>query len=154
MVGRLQFELAESLWDIQTGEITLMRGQTCISVHIPGGCALEEQACEQSYAWACEFFRKWRGMENCVFVCDSWLMHPWLSECLPSHTGIVRFQQKYCIVKAWDDFATFSYWVFPGCAGKALSAYPADTTLRRLALQRVKAGLPIGKGLGIRTAPR
>lgn len=149
-LGRLEFQLKVESTDIEINGVRAPAGTTVLSVHIPRYLPLDEAECERSYAWAREFFREHYGMERCVFVCHSWLLHPWMQEVLPETSAIVRFQKKFKLLSVEQNVQSAVNWIFPGYADKDISEYPADTSLRRAAIARIKAGQSIGTGFGVR----
>ena len=149
-LGRLEFQLKVLDEDIEIGTVKVPAGETVISVHIPRYLPLKEEDCEKSYACAREFFRRYYGMETCVFVCHSWLLHPWMQECLPETSAIIRFQKKFKLLRVEQNVDSAVSWIFPGYEGKPVSEYPADTSLRRAAIDRIRRGMPIGTAFGVR----
>ena len=147
-LGCLRYELIPSVYDAQIGDVTVSKGDTVLSVHIPGG-KFDESACEASYEAARKFFRKHYGMETPVFFCLSWLVQPWLSEVLPPDSRIVRFQSKYRIIDFVDDPGDMLIWIFPK-RFENIEDYPEDNTLRRCTKDRMRQGGILGYGVGIR----
>jgi len=147
-LGRLRFELAPSIYDTQIEDVSVSKGDTILSVHIPGG-DLSDALCEDSYTAARAFFKKHYGMERPVFFCYSWLIQPWLAEVLPRDSRIVRFQSHYKVIDFVDDPGDMLLWVFPkNCENS--EDYPEETALRRLTKERVRRGDIIGYGSGVR----
>ena len=142
-LGRLQFELLPSPYTVELEGHRLEEGQTCISVHIPAAGSLDEETCEAAYAQARVFFDKYFGMNPCFFMCNSWMMHPWLSEDLPATSRVVQFQSKYTLVEARDNEQAIRSWVF-GRTTVPLEELPEDNSLRRAAKARLLKGMPIG----------
>lgn len=149
-LGRLEFQLKELDMDVEIDGVTAPAGTTLLSVHIPRYLPLNEEECERSYAWARVFFREHYGMEQCIFVCGSWLLHPWMQEVLPETSAIIRFQKKFKLLKVDQNVAAAVGWIFPGYADKDISEFPADTSLRRAAIAQIKEEKPIGTALGVR----
>ena len=149
-LGRLEFQLKVLDEDIEIGTVKVPAGEKVVSVHIPRYLPLKEEDCEKSYACAREFFRRYYGMETCVFVCHSWLLHPWMQECLPEPSAIMRFQKKFKLLRVEQNVDSAVSWIFPGYEGKPVSEYPADTSLRRAAIDRIRRGMPIGTAFGVR----
>lgn len=148
-LGRLNFELVRSAWEADLPGLKLQPGQPCVKVHISRGERLEDAACEAAYAQAREFFRRYFALEQCVFVCTSWMLDPWWAQVLPSGSGIVRFQQHFHILSVTDNTAFAIGYIFPrGCTDPRQC--PQDTTLRRAACQRLLSGGQLGMGLGVR----
>ena len=149
-LGRLEFQLKSLEYDVEVEGVTVPAGQTVLSVHIPRYLPLDEAECEKSYAWAREFFREYYGMEQCVFFCGSWLLHPWMQEVLPETSSIIKFQKKFKLLEVIQNVDSAKAWIFPGYETKEVSELPTDTTLRRAAIDRIKNGKPIGVARGIR----
>lgn len=149
-LGRLEFQLKAAEFDMEIQGRTILAGTTVLSVHIPRYLPLAEDACEASYAWARRFFREYFGMEECIFICHSWLLHPWMQEVLPEDSAIVRFQKKFKLMQTAQNVNSAVNWIFPGYAGKDISQFPRDTSLRRAAIARIQEGKTIGVGYGIR----
>ena len=149
-LGRLEFELKTLDVDFEVDGCFVPRGTTVLSTHIPRYLPLREVDCEESYRRAREFFWKYYGMEQCVFVCCSWLLHPWMKECLPENSAILCFQSKYRLLEVHTDVQTAVNWIFPGCQDKDVSEYPTDTTLQRAAIRQIQKEQPIGWALGAR----
>lgn len=146
---RLQFELIEAPVDAEIDGYKISKGEPCINTHIQGYSPLREEDCEKSYALAREFFKKYFGIETCFFFCYSWLLHPWLAECLSESSGIVKFQRKFKILSiAENPKAVVSYVFFKKFEDPDL--YPEDTTLQRLVKQRLKNNSPLGTAHGVR----
>lgn len=149
-LGRLEFQLVDIDCDIDVEGLRIPAGTTVLSVHIPRYLPLDEGECEKSYAWAREFFREVYGMEKCVFICGSWLLHPWMQEVLPESSAIIRFQKKFKLYRVEQNVASAVSWIFPNCKDKDISQYPTDTSLRRAAVQRIREGGTIGIARGVR----
>jgi len=148
-LGRLQFQIVNSIYDTEMDNISVSKGDTVLSVHIPAGGRLNEEDCEASYSLAREFFKKHFDMETPVFFCYSWLLQPWLSEVLPEESLIIRFQSKYKIIDFVNDPGDMLLWVFPQSC-ENIKDYPEDTTLRRATKERLIRGDIIGYGSGMR----
>jgi len=149
-LGRLEFQLKEFDYDLEIDGHKAPAGTTVLSVHIPRYLPLKEEDCEKSYAWARAFFKEFYGMDPCIFVCGSWLLHPWMQDVLPPESGIIRFQTKFQLYRVEQKPESAINWIFPGYAGKDISQFPADTSLRRAAIERLQSGGPIGVAFGIR----
>ena len=153
-LGRLEFELVAAPCDIEVDGKSVKEGETCISVHIPRFDSFEEEACEESYARAREFFKKYYNMDNIIFICHSWMLYPWLCEVLRETSTIARFQKKFKIIQV-DETDVGIGWIFGSGAGlgkkvESIEDYPEDNSLRRAAKQRLREGKKLGAGLGAR----
>ncbi len=148
-LGHLRFELIPCTYEAVIGDLSVSKGNRVLSVHIPGGKPLEEDACESAYAQARVFFRKHYAMETPVFYCASWLLQPWLPDALPETSRIVKFQSKYQILDFVDDPEDVTLWVFPQKC-ENIEDYPEDTIVRRTVKNRLRRGEVIGYGAGVR----
>lgn len=147
--GRLQFEIFKAPVAAEVDGKKISKGEPCINTHIQGYSPLRDEECEAAYELARKFFRKYFGIETCVFFCDSWLLHPWLSECLPESSSIVKFQSKFKILEVMQKpEEAIQYVFFKKFSDPNL--YPEDTTLRRLVKQRLLDSAPLGMALGVR----
>lgn len=149
-LGRLEFQLKTLDMDVEIDGIVVPAGQTLLGVHIPRYLPLNPEDCEASYAWARRFFREHYGMEQCVFICGSWLLHPWMQEVLPETSAIVRFQKTFQLLQVNQNVASAVAWIFPGYENKDISEFPTDTSLRRAAIRQIQENKPIGTALGVR----
>ncbi len=147
--GRLEFELYPAPMDMTVEGVSVRQGDLCLNTHIPRYLRLEEAACEEAYARARTFFRTFFGMETCVFLCESWLTHPWLGECLKPDSLIVRFQKHYTVLRTTQSPDSVIKWVFPKKC-ENIGDYPEDTGLQRLVKHRLQENLPLGIALGAR----
>lgn len=150
-LGRLEFEVIQSAYDVEIDDHKISPGAPCISVHIPRG-KLSDEACEEAYTQARAFFKKHYGMNTCFFFCTSWLLHPWLSEDLGPSSSIVNFQSKFKILalhEGPDSIRQMIQWAFLHPC-KNINDYPEDTSLRRAAKRRLQENLPLGEATAVR----
>lgn len=82
------------------------------------------------YARAKEFAKQHLGMEDPFFFCNSWLIHPWMTEDLPESSRIVQFQKKYKVIHIEQDENAVIHQVFDH-AYEDPKDYPEDNTLLR-----------------------
>ena len=148
-LGRLEFEIIKSNYDVTLNAIHLAKGDTCISAHIPGGAALDPEESEAAYDLARTFFRDKFRIEPCVFYCGSWLLHPWLAEDLPADSRIVQFQKMYTLVDVLQDEGIVRDWLFANDPAP-YAELPVKTSLHKAAVFRLQNGLPIGQARGYR----
>lgn len=148
--GRFKFEIRESDCAGEVSGHKLNVGDTVISIHIPSGFKLEKEEFEASIADAKVFFAKYFGMENIIFRCCSWLMHPWLRDALPEGSRILNFQNSFTILNTEENLEEVMAWVFPGYSEEDISSLPADTSLRRACIDNLKNKVPMGLGMGFR----
>lgn len=104
-LGRLQFERSRA--GRHTAEVLTAagldteEGGPCLSVHIPDFLGpLSPAACDRSLARAREFFALHYPEErHQAVVCHSWLLDPQLREYLPARSNIVRFQERFRVLR-------------------------------------------------------
>ncbi len=146
---RLEFEICPSPLDFEIEGRKVNKGDTVLSIHIPRSLPLTEELCEKSYALAKEFFAKHYKLENPVFICHSWLMDPWLEECLKPESAILNFRKKFKILEVDNDPDNVIGWVFEKKLDN-IEDYPEDTSLRRATKKKLLAGERIGVAYGAR----
>jgi hypothetical protein len=76
-LGRLQLEPKE-IWEEPPEEfgLNLKKGDPFLSVHIPRGGRMDEEACLDSFEQAREFFPKYLNYDFKAFGCFTWLFDP------------------------------------------------------------------------------
>ena len=150
-LGALNFELRlDSEFTGEVDGVALNLGDTHISVHIPRNEKLSDEACEAAYSLAREFFKKHFGMEKIIFLCHSWLLHPWLDEVLPKESGIIKFSEKYKKIEVLDNLIEVKFWLFPDDEDTPIDALPVKTSLHRAFVEKVSRGESVGVACGIR----
>ncbi len=150
-LGALNFELRlNSEFEGEVSGVRLEKGDTHISVHIPRDEKLSEEKCEEAYCLAREFFKKYFGMEKIIFLCHSWLLHPWLEEVLSEDSGIIKFSKKYKKIEVLDNLVEVKFWLFPDDEDTPIENLPQNTSLRRAFVEKVSAGESVGVACGIR----
>jgi len=149
--GRLQFQILTLKEDIDSKNISLQKGDTVISVHIPkDGTRLEYDKVQESYKLAEDFFIKKYGLiKPIVFMLSSWLLDPIIKEFLPATSNILRFTSDYTLVSSGLDGNYKEIWrLFDKNYTGDFSSLPSDTTLRRKYIESFKNGRTFGHGLG------
>lgn len=146
-LGRLQFEIIDSIFDFDLDGHHINKGDTCIYVHIPGGTPLDPDECEAAYDTARKFFKEHFQFDPVIFYCGSWLLHPWLSEVLPESSRIVKFQKQFQLVEVADSEREIRNWLFDH-SDAPFDELPVKTSLHKAAVHRLKNGLPIGYARG------
>lgn len=144
-LGRLEFERIPSLWDIQTDEISVHKGDPVISVHIPQGEKLELDACLDSFLQAEQFWK-----EKQVYLCHSWLLYPGLKEIMKPESNILQFQTLFHIVAVDFEWREAEERIF-GELETDPRSYAENTSLQRAARKYLLSGEKLGSGLGVWT---
>jgi hypothetical protein len=134
-LGRLQFNLQRE--DGPTG----LRDWV-LSTHIPRTGPLTPASVDASFAAAREFFgRHFPDYPSRDFYCQSWLLDPALDRLVPD-ANLAAFQRRWQLygpVEPGEDDVLF--FLFNRRPPVVLDYLPTDTSLRRLVLDRLNAGL-------------
>lgn len=149
-LGRLQFEINHTWFNCEVGDKKIPKGTKVLSVHIPRtGTKLEHSLVLDSYKQAAEFFKdEFNG--NIIFICNSWLLYPWNREILKDGSNLAKFYDDFIIVSSgeYEDYS--EVWRLFDCIYDGNpDNLPADTSLRRAYIERIKSGQPIGHGTGV-----
>ena len=147
--GRLQFNFKPAPFDFELDGRLIKEGEVGLNAHISRYEPLLEEACEDSYARAKEFAKQYLGIEDPFFFCNSWLIHPWMTEDLPETSRIVQFQKKYKVLTIEQDENAVIGQVFEQKCDDP-KEYPEDNSLRRAVKKRLIEGKPLGLALGAR----
>ena len=122
--------LTVSRYPKDTYRVLLQPGDSCLSVHIPGGSALTEGACEESYRRAGEIFERCFSEPEKAFVCYSWMMSPQLEDMLSDGSALLSFKRKYRIFPIRTEGADVLNFVFR-LKYTSFEELPEDTSLQR-----------------------
>jgi hypothetical protein len=119
-----------------------------LATHIPRTGPLTPQSVDASFAAATTFFAThFPDYPTRNFHCSSWMLDPALSELLPG-SNLAAFQRRWILYgdpqPADEDVLFF---VFNRRGPVDLDSLPTDTTLRRVVVERLKAG----QSLSVRT---
>lgn len=142
-LGRLQYEIMESPWEIQAPSRKIQKGDLVISVHIPQGEKLDPNAVQSSLKQAYEFLGT-----DMPYLCHSWLLYPGLKEILNEDSNILKFQQEFHLLAVDYAEREGEQRIFTALKEKP-QEYPENTTLQRNAKQYLLSGKRLGSGLGI-----
>jgi hypothetical protein len=152
-LGRLQFgpyRIADGsdsseLWyeDDEAAHMGLgfRRGDPAIGVHIPETGPLDPAACDHSFLWASDFFRRHFPEQSFrIATCISWLLDDQLRDYLDEESNLVRFQRRFQLVPGAveNDDEVFKF-VFKVAAPKT-TGVPQTTTLERAIVAHLRAG--------------
>lgn len=148
-LGRLQYQIAKSEYEVEIGGVKIAKGESCFFVHIPRGEPLTPEICEESYRLAYTFFKVNYSIEKMVCFCYSWLFQPWLREVLSEGSNIIRFQKSYKVLELIESVEHAFRFIFPQLY-ENIDDYPINNKLQRVAIERKKCGESIGYGVGIK----
>ena len=147
-LGRLQFEVITFGRDFSQ----LKNGDRVINIHIPrDGTPLDAASCADAYAKAKEWFRgQATDFDGKVaFHCDSWLLYPGILPALKDTSNVKRFAGSFDVYDVHEYFDGHNLWRLFDTDEKNPARLPADSSLRRAYVDRMKAGLPQGSGRGV-----
>lgn len=149
--GRLQFELIPFDVNCEIDGVLLTPEDRVINVHIPRtGTPLSAQACEEAYARGAEFFKE-ELKGKIVYHCSSWLLYPEHELFLPEKSNVLSFARRYTLIDHGDygeDHANL-WRIFDTPYNGDPDALPANNSLRRAYIQRLKDGHKTGWGKGL-----
>lgn len=150
-LGRLQFEIIPYAWEpYRSGDVFLQKGDKVINVHIPRtGSGIGREVLDDSYARAAAFFAKELNGAPVVFVCSTWLLYPAGREFLPEKSNLRVFMADYDIVKSYDEPDRKWLWRLFDTMEQNPDRLPADSSLRRAYIERLRSGGMVGSGAGI-----
>lgn len=148
-LGRLQFEIRQYDVDLTIDGVHINKDTKVLNVHIPRtGGSLDHDEVLKSYDFAASFFAKELG-EAVIFHCSSWLLDPFHSTILSPNSNIMKFINDFTITTTdmYTDYS--SVWrLFDKMYNGNVDELPADSSLRRAYIDRIKANQPTGWGRG------
>ena len=149
-LGRLQFEINHTWFDCTVKGKYVPKGTKVLSVHIPRSeVRLSHDLVLDSYNRAVEFFKE-EFHENIIFICSSWLLYPWNREVLKNGSNLAQFYDDFTIVSSGEYQNYSEVWRLFDCLYDGNpDNLPADTSLRRAYIERIKSNQPIGYGTGV-----
>ncbi len=157
-LGRLQFELRSYEGETITHSGAVIKpGTPVLYVHIPRcGTPLDPKLCNASFKEAGKLFSKLLGVDNIPFICSSWLLYPKNREFLPEGSNIVKFMDRFTLIKTEnyrkDRNAAIPH-LFEVKMNTPTEALPEDTTLRRAYKAHLLEGGRMGVGIGVYLPP-
>ncbi|MDQ0091349.1 hypothetical protein J2T12_004786 [Paenibacillus anaericanus] len=143
-LGRLQFQPIAFDRELEVEGHKIYKNQIVLGVHIPSGEPLESQEVEESFESARRFFRGFTP----IFICNSWMLFPNLSEVLQPSSNIMKFQKKFFIYQVDHEARQAEERIF----NKVISdpaEYEEQSSLQRNAKSYLMAGNKLGSGYGI-----
>jgi hypothetical protein len=146
-LGRLQFERARlgqrSASVIRAAGVEATPGTPCLNLHIPDFHGpLTPSACDRSLELARQFFTVHFPEEQPVAaLCHSWLLDPQLKRYLPARSNIIRFQERFRVVREEPEQADTEpvQFVF-GDPDLPVAELPRRTSVERAVGDHLRAG--------------
>ena len=151
-LGRLEFEPVTYHPDTPYTKdgLTIEKGDTVLSVHIPASGPMTTESRLDSYRRAYEFFPECIYDGKLVMICDSWLLYRGNREMFPPELNIHQFTLDWDIIISNEDPHFRDCWrlFYTNYQGDP-SALPYDNRARRAVVDWLKAGKHCGTGYGI-----
>jgi len=100
-LGRLQYNFGHfEASDDHDISLDIPNGSRMIEIHIQQDGPFDDEICGRSLKMAEEFFKKHYPNEDFRgFICHSWLLSPTLSAVLDETSNIIKFGERFTIVK-------------------------------------------------------
>ncbi len=148
-LGRLQFQITEFGHEYEKDGIRLTPQSKVIDTHIPRSLQpLTPQSCDEAFTLAKDFFKEDIG-DICVFVCHSWLLYPEHKTMLSPKSNVYRFMSQFDILESGISKSKGDLWRLFDTDEKDPEKLPADTSLRRAYIERLKNEGNVGWGFGV-----
>lgn len=149
-IGRLEYEPSVLEREICIRGERFGVGTELLEIHIPEGEPLDMGEIYASLKMAVNFFG-WHFKKNYRLLrCRSWLLSACLMEMLPENSGIIRFQNLFCLYLSVPSRQAEER-VF-GFVSDDPSVYPENTTLQKKLKQFLMDANTMTLGCGIITA--
>ena len=149
LLGRLEFQVAKSEYDVEFEGYSVKKGDTVLFVHIPGSEPLTEEACKSSYLMALDFFGTYYGMKKLACFCYTWILQPWIADVLPPDCNVIKFKNSFKLLETIQSIPHTFRFIFDDQYDN-IDDYPTDKPLRKAAVERRKNNEFIGYGVGVR----
>lgn len=112
-------------------ELTTLRGEAIVSLHIPTDVDLRPEVLRPSLKEGLEeFYRLFPAYRGKPVYCHSWLLSPMLKDFLPEGSHILRFQELFTVTQDTVPGKDVLLWVFKN-PKLPPEDYPEDTSLQR-----------------------
>lgn len=152
-MGRLQYEVFPFGYEEYTcGNVSLKKGDTVYSCHIPSSGKLTYDLCMDSFQKAYEFFKPNLSGDIIPIVSDTWILYkPYIEQVYPKGSNLKQFAELFDVINCYqvgDDFPD-AWRVFHQMYDGNTEKLPADTTLRRNFIKYINGGGDFGYGYGI-----
>lgn len=154
-LGRLQFEHRDFPGeDVTVHGVTVRKGESIITIHIPSAGPLTKEKRLDSYRKAFEFYRGEFGGSYVPIMCQSWLIYPRNEEFFPEGSNVISFMHDFRPVMSQSLGAGFenfgNCWrVFYKDGTTPVEEMPRDTRLQRAYIDWFAKGGDSGSGTGI-----
>lgn len=142
-VGRLQYELC------RYNPIDESIKEDCVKIHIPAGNKLDICQVKQSLKDSKIAIKKYFGIDNFNYYCNSWLLSKELHEVLDKNSNIYKFYELFDVVTPGSDAVSdILNFVFGSRDLNDYTVLPEDTSLQKKLKQMLLRGANISLGIG------
>ncbi len=150
-LGRLQIEIFNTKYEYTFKGRFYPIGSRVINIHIPRtGTPLVHEQVLESYRMAEQMFANEFEDGPLLFLCDSWLLDPWIPTVLKAGSNLTEFHNDFEIVKTGECYDYSALWtVFDQPVTEDISLLPDDTSLRRAYIERIRKNEPFYYGHGM-----
>lgn len=133
-------------------ELTQLKGQKAVSVHIPSDASFTPEQVDESLKRSEEFIATfYPDYEATQYFCESWLLSPRLSDMVKETSNIRKFQKLFTIQEDMPEDKEYMEWLFGKTLDTPLEELPEKTSLQRKAKELLRNGGNLGAGVGILT---
>lgn len=150
--GLLQFECTACKAVCTLNGVPMHIGDPTVNIHVPrSGKRLTPAEVDRSLALGCAFLEKRYGLSAPIVIeINSWLLYPENRAMLSEGSNIRAFMDRFYIAKAgeYEDYSQVWRLFDQNYEGDP-DALPADTSLRRAYIARIREGKPLGWGYGL-----
>jgi len=154
-IGRLQYEIETVPKTVSLDGRYVFSGEKAVNVHIPSMGPLKIDEVKESLKNAAVFFADEFEGEQVPFMCHSWLLFPGHYTMLPEKSGIRNFMEEFTIIRFDLDESEHDLWrIYNTFDTSDRDKLPCKTSLQRAYKDWLKAGKPVGEGLGIKYLPK
>ena len=152
-LGRFQYQKAEFLLDNYTKNgVTVNKGDTVFSLHIPSSGHMPQDIRLDSYKKAFNFYIR-RGDNDkpyMVFTTNTWILYPPNAELFPPNSNLMGFFNEFEVLKTVEKDGFPAAWrIFGKFYNGNVEGFPQETTLQKNFYRWLASGKSIGESYGI-----
>lgn len=143
--GRLQYQICEFSLDYED----IKANDLSLNIHIPrNGQRLEPKLIDESLEQATNFFKDKFKKEDLIFRCYSWLLNPYNKTFLNKNSNIVKFSERFKIVKTVYENDYKELWRIFDSEYKNVEDLKDTSSLTHGYIEMVKNGVKFGESFG------
>lgn len=150
-IGRLQYEIGVK--DLDKLNKYFEEKHQYVYIHIPRGKDLNEEDVKESLCLADKYIKKYYSElknEKLAYYTKTWLLSPEIKEILSDNSNIIKFQNKFSIIKYEENINDFLNFIFDVTIDKVdYKNLPEKTTLQKELKRKLLNNETLHLGLGI-----